>query len=73
MNKIRYAQIAANSSMVKNVIIGSENFTLEGFTLISLDSEKYCEPGMYYDNQSNDFYFDKSFTQKTKIIEEISS
>lgn len=68
MSKIRYAQLTENSLMVKNVIIGSKNLSLTGFTLIALDSDKYCEPGMYYDRDTGEYYFDELLTQKEKAV-----
>ena len=73
MKKNRYAQIQAGSAVVKNVILGSDDLRIDGYELIKLRDNQNCEPGMYIDRETYDYYYDPALSQKTKTVIEPDS
>lgn len=57
----KYALIAKGSTYVENTIIAEDDLILEGYTLIAIGEDEFCEPGNYYNAKDGKFYADEEF------------
>lgn len=63
-----YAMLENNSNYVDNTILADDKFSVVGFKLIKIEPEKFCQPGMYFNEIDGLFYDDEKSTVINGII-----
>lgn len=58
-----YAMIANDDIEVFNTIYADEHFTYPGYYFIKVVPTVRCEIGMFYDSNTQIFYYDREFTK----------
>lgn len=66
----KYAQIPNGSTEVENTIVMPSDFTIDGYTFISIPSGVACEPGAYYNSSDGLFYADSEFSNLSGTVNE---
>lgn len=65
----RYAVLATGSNKVENIILASEDFTQDGYTLNLINSGVFCDIGMFYNESDGLYYQDEAFTTIYPVVE----
>lgn len=62
MSVKRYALLSEDSIAVENIIVAEPSFAQEGYFLVEIESDVFCEPGMYFNSGDGIYYQDEAFT-----------